>query len=155
MKTNEHWEVVSAYSRAQAIEDGVLVDISRSQEWIEAGFKYHGAMTQGAWEKTIAAVGHWERWPDGYHRADGSNDTLVLPAGQSVSGRLWDVLWMLKLAIDKSKQDDRVWFQVCVWRPPEPDEDCDGHHDEIRLWCLVGPGDTPDPVMTIMLEGED
>ena len=37
------WDVVSAYSRAQAIEDGVLVDVSQTAK--EAGIKYPTAVT--------------------------------------------------------------------------------------------------------------
>jgi len=59
MSDNEWGSVIYAYTRAQAIQDGELVDISTSKEWLEAGFKYPGAMTRGAWAKTIETDGQW------------------------------------------------------------------------------------------------
>jgi hypothetical protein len=149
--------VIYSYSRSQAIADGELVDISQfpnshGQPIVqEAGFKYHMAMTRAAWAETIEAGGHWEPWPDGYKPSDGGTGSqLVLPSGQSISGRLWDVLWMLRCAIGRMpRNEDRTTFTVMV------DTKGDGCHNTVRLWCLVGPGDTPEPVMTIMLQGED
>jgi hypothetical protein len=70
------------------------------------------------------------------------------PAGQDLKGRFWDVLWMLKLAIKSSKPgNDRVSFTVNVW---------DGtRRKKVNLRSLCGPGDDGEPVITIMLEGED
>jgi len=40
-----------------------------------------------------------------------------------------------------------VLFQVSVW---------DGQRrNEVKLWSVCGPGDDAEPVITIMLEGED
>jgi hypothetical protein len=126
-------EVISAYSRRQAIEDGVLVDLVQPETVgtvREAGFKFPVAMTAGAFAVTVAEVGR------------------EMPAGQDLQGRLWDVLWMLSLAIKGTRQStDRVSFRVGVW---------DGQRrNEVKLWSICGPGDNAEPVITIMLEGED
>lgn len=129
----EGWAVIHTYSRAQAIADGALVDLMQpetAQLVHEAGFKFPMAMTIGAFSETIGAL-----------------DT-ELPPGQDFKGRLWDVLWLLKCAIRTNPEStDRVFFSVKVWGGRR--------HKEVKLWSLIGPGDTPEPVITIMLEGED
>jgi hypothetical protein len=123
---------VYTYTRRQAIEDGVLVDLMQPDiEPLvrEAGFKYPVAMTIGAFSRTVQV-------PD-----------QPLPPGQDLRGRLWDVLWMLKVAISRTSGGDRVAFEVHVRN---------GRKLElVRLWSQCGPGDQGEPVITIMLQGED
>lgn len=121
-------DVVFSYSREQAIADGVLVDVSDMAR--EAGFRYPVAMTAAAWADCVA-------WPDS------SRGT-----GQSESGRLWDVLWMTKVAI-KGADGDRV--MVSVLRVPARG----GRATPVAMHAVVGPGDEWEPVITIMLPGED
>jgi len=135
--------MVFSYTRAQAIEDGVLQDLGQSPEIAalvrEAGFKIPVAMTSTAFHDTVLA-GTTET-PDG---------EFVFPAGQSVKGRLWDVLMLLRLAIRKLPEgEDRCFFKVDV------DEKGDGQHTTVSLWALIGPGDEGEAVLTLMLEGED
>jgi hypothetical protein len=140
-------EPIYAYTRAQAIADGVLVDITTAKDdqgqllCLQAAFKVPVAMTRSAWAKTIEAGGTW--------KPDGDGETLELKGGQSLTGRLWDVLWMLRVACDRAGKTDRVHFEVLV------DVQGDGHHELVKLWALCGPGDDARPVITIMLEGED
>lgn len=133
--------VIHSYSRAQAIEDGVLVDITQADAFKESGFKYHTVLTRAAYAATVEAGGRYVPQADG--------EVLTLKHGQSITGRLWDVLWMLRCAIRAAGSTDRVHFQVLV------DKHGNGRHTTVRLWSLIGPGDTAAPVMTIMLEGED
>lgn len=121
-------DVVFSYSREQAITDGVLVDVSDMAR--EAGFRYPVAMTAAAWADCVA-------WPESKRGA-----------GQSESGRLWDVLWMTKLAI-KGAEGDRV--SLTVLRVPVHG----GRAAPVELQAVVGPGDEWEPVITIMLPGED
>lgn len=137
--------IVSSYSRAEAIADGVLVDLTADGETKllcrEAGFKLPIAMTATAFRETVLA-GTAET-PDG---------EFVFPIGQSTKGRLWDVLMVLRFAISaacRRGDSDRVHFRVAV------DEHGDGKHTTVKLWCQIGPGDDGEPVLTIMLEGED
>ncbi len=123
---------VSVYSRRQAIEDGVLVDLMQPDTVglvREAGFKFPIAMTAAAFAATVAEI------------------DKPLPAGQDIQGRLWDVLWMLSCAIKRADHTDRVRFRVSVWDSRR--------RQEVKLWSLCGPGDDAAPVITIMLEGED
>src|SRR3990167_6425937 len=80
-------EVISSYSRAQALEDGVLVDVSETAR--EAGIRYPVALTRAVWESCVTVP----------TRADGS----PVPC-QDERGRLWDVVWMLAVAIRAGKQ---------------------------------------------------
>lgn len=122
-------EVISAYSRAQAIEDGVLVDVSETAA--EAGFKVPVAVTQAVWSEVIAP-------------SQEAIDTL----GQSANGRLWDVFWMLFVAVKQTKEPSHTLrYKLLV-------ADTDGAK-EVTLKAIIGPGDTPDAVMTIMLPSED
>lgn len=73
-------EAISTYSRRQAIEDGMLVDISEMAA--EAGFNCPVAITRAAWSDCV-------KWTE----ADSNRQTH-----QDESGRLWDVLWMASLA---------------------------------------------------------
>ena len=63
-------EVIFSYTRAQAIADGVLMDVSELAQ--ESGFRFPVAVTAGVWAECVAV-------PDGVE-------------GQDETGRLWDVL---------------------------------------------------------------
>ena len=138
---------IHVYTRAQAIADGVLVDLTTAMDdkgqllCQQAGFKVPVAITRNAWAQTVEAGGSW--------RPDGDAEVLELKGGQSLTGRLWDLLWMLRAASGKAGNSDRVHFQVLV------DVNGDGHHETVDLWALCGPGDDAKPVITIMLVGED
>ena len=140
-------EPIHAYTRAQAIADGVLVDLTTATDdqgqllCQQAGFKVPIAITRAAWDKTVEAGGTWKPQGDG--------EILELKGGQSVTGRTWDVLWMLRVACGQANAVDRIHFQVLV------DVNGDGRHELVRLWALCGPGDDASPVITVMLEGED
>jgi hypothetical protein len=79
----------------------------------------------------------------------GDGEVLELKGGQSLTGRLWDVLWRLRVASGKAANSDWVHFQVLV------DVHGDGRRETVSLWALCGPGDDAQPVITIMVEGED
>ncbi|MFN7574758.1 MAG: DUF6573 family protein [Planctomycetota bacterium] len=66
-----------------------------------------------------------------------------------MEGRLWDVLYAFRYAIAvKGDATDRVHFKVGVQQEQ-------GKRETVSLWSLLGPGDEGEPVITIMLEGED
>lgn len=122
-------EVISSYSRAQAIEDGVLVDVT-GKESREAGFKYPISMTRSAYETCVALTPAAKR------------------AGNDIAGRLWDVMWMLKLAVRSGRGGQEIRFSVmCCTTSKRP--------SRVDLKALCGPGDDMEPVITIMLPDED
>ncbi len=79
-------EPIHTYTRAQAIADGILVDLTTATDdqgqrlCQQAGFKIPVAMTQTTWAKTVEAGGTWKPTDDG--------GTLELKGGQSLTGRL-------------------------------------------------------------------
>jgi hypothetical protein len=122
-------EVISSYSRAQAIEDGVLVDVSRDAR--EAGVKFPVAITRTVY-------------------------TLYVEVPQGVScqdetGRLWDILWMFRCGAAKFS-GSTLLFKLYVRNHNRERLDS---RDLVTLKAICGPGDTPEPVITIMLPDED
>jgi hypothetical protein len=127
-------EIIHAYSRTQAVADGVLIDVTATAK--EAGFVWPVAFTAAAWADCVA-------WSDA--------DTRRTGALQDETGRLWDVLWMARMAAQRAGHTDRMTFEVL--RVPT---DGDGNAATlVQLVLHIGPGDTPAPVITIMQPGED
>jgi len=127
-------DVVYIFTRAQAIEDGVLIDAGTMAE--EAGFKWPVAFTSAAWEDCIA-------WTD---------EDKAKQAYQDQSGRLWDVLYMASHAIRTSNgADDRTRFEL--YRVPRDGKAIKA--ELVTLKLIVGPGDQGEPVITIMKPNED
>ena len=131
------WDIIiTGPTRAELVEDGeqVLIDRNLAKE---AGFNWPVYMTSAAWESTIAAGGH----------EDPETGNWILPATQSLTGRLWDVLNLARYTI-KSKGDERnPAFPVRVWG-------ADGtRRTRVRwLYLEAGPVDfhDPAPCITIM-----
>jgi len=119
-------EVISTYTRTQAIEDGVLIDVTDAAKC--AGIKYPVAVTQNLWSS-------WIETPE------------ELKGLQDTSGRLWDVLWMFSIAARKAT-DDRLTFSVLFQTKERKME-------KVQLNAVCGPGDNGEPVITIMLPGDD
>jgi hypothetical protein len=141
----DEFDLISTYTRAQAIADGQLVDLTDAKD--SAGrrlspFKWPVAMTATAFGETISVGGEWRKDADG-------NETLVLPGCQDFAGRVWDVFWMLLVAIRQTPAGDTVRFPVSVLT--------DGIHkrETVQLKSVCGPGDNGEPVITIMLPDED
>ncbi len=127
-------DVISTYTRAQAIEDGVLIDAGPMAQ--EAGFKYPVALTAAAWADCVA-------WTD----EDDRNQVY-----QNQSGRLWDVLFMAAHAIRTSTGiGNRMSYQL--YRVPRDGESMKA--ELVTLKLIVGPGDHGEPVNTILLPDED
>lgn len=123
-------EVIYAYTRSQAIEDGELVDISSTAK--EAGIRFPVAITRAAWLDCVA-------WPK-------EN------AGcQDEAGRLWDVVYMLSMAIRTSKGGQEIRYQL----HRVPNTPTATAPRLVTLKALCGPGDQAEPVITIMLPEED
>src|SRR6266481_4030658 len=58
---------------------------------------------------------------------------LEFKGGQSVTGRLWDLLRVLHLACRRAVDADRVQFQLLVDVPG------DGHRELVQLWHCAAP----------------
>ncbi|MCK9550617.1 DUF6573 family protein [Aquamicrobium sp.] len=127
-------EVISTYTRAQAIEDGVLIDVGSMAQ--EAGFKRPVAVTSAAWADCVT-------WTEDDNRQQ---------VYQDESGRLWDVLFMASNAIrTRSGSGDRLLFEL--YRVPRDRRSTKAELTTLKL--IVGPGDQGEPVITILLPHED
>jgi hypothetical protein len=86
--------VIVSYTRAQAIEDGVLVDVSgwASTHEMMGGFTIPVALTSAVWALVQA--------PEGSH--------------EDTRGRAHDVLWMASLAARRHIDSDRATFTVRI-----------------------------------------
>ncbi|MDE0377614.1 MAG: hypothetical protein OXI20_00055 [Rhodospirillales bacterium] len=126
--------VIHAYTRAQAIEDGILVDVSETAR--EAGFKIPVALTRAVWDRLVAL-------PEGYQ------------GFQDESGRLWDVLWMAHYYAVRASNSDRV--RMCVLVRDIRKDLRDSHRPPRRHFPIVaiGAGDQAEPVITVMFPEDD
>jgi hypothetical protein len=121
----EQTNIVFAYSRAQAIADGVLIDAGEMAK--EAGFRYSVALTAAAWQLCVA-VPKACPWQD-------------------ERGRLWDVLNVLRVS-SRNKSSSGIEFSLLV-------QNDDTGPKLVTLQALCGPGDDLEPVITVMLPDED
>lgn len=122
--------VISVYTRAQAIDDGFLVDVSGWLEWWELGFKFPIALTRAVWDQYVE-----------------------VPAGvacQDSHGRLYDLLFMLRHAIRSSNTGDYLTFQLHV-----RNDNRAGMPPLVTLKAICSPGDDAAPVITVLLPSED
>jgi len=122
-------EVVYAYSRSQAVADGVQVEVTKTAQ--EAGIRFPVFLTRAVFESFVAV-------PEGV-------------SGQDEAGRLWDIVWMLRHAIRRAAPgQDRLPFALYVRndnRGPKL----------VKLIAACGPLDIddPQPAITVMLPDED
>jgi hypothetical protein len=121
--------VIFSYNRRQALQDGVLVEVSDLAR--EAGFKWPIALTDHLYHSYVVPA------------------LDLVAEGQSITGRLWDVLTVLRHTIQCSKDDTflrfSVLFQMESGFAPIP----------IELVSVCGPGDDGEPVITVMLPDDD
>lgn len=152
------FEVISAYSRAQAIADGVLVDCSQApfdQINLSAGIKVHVAMTAEAFHAYVHPIGlaaspmqaiqNGNRWQLNTR----SINTEQLPSGQDMVGRYWDIIWMLQATMQHQKDVAEVLFRFGVV------PNSGGNPEMVELKCVAGPDDDGELCLTIMLPDQD
>lgn len=125
---NDDFELIHSYSRKQAIEDGVLIDVSETAK--EAGIKYPTAVTSAVFEQYVLV-------PDG-------------ATAQDERGRLWDILWMLNVAVTRHPEveGDTLLFTVFV-------RNDDTEPQPVKLKAVCHPGDEGEPVVTVLMPDED
>ena len=123
--------IIFCYTRAQALEDGVLIDVTETAK--EAGFKFPTAISTAVMTDVVQPP------------------AIAVERGESVEGRLWDVVFMCITKVRSPGQnvtDSEVYFEVLATGD-------DGERQLHKLWAKCGPGDDGAPVITIMMQGED
>lgn len=125
---NDEIEVIFAYTRAQAIKDGVLVDVSKMAK--EAGFRYPVALTQAVYVQYVEV-------PDGVD-------------GQDKEGRLWDILNMFRFELQKTRNKGKaeIFFRLYV-------QNDNRKLQLVTLKAVCGPNDDTSPCLTVMMRDED
>jgi hypothetical protein len=122
--------IIYAYTRSQAVADGFQIEVTKTTQ--EAGITFPVFITRGVFELCVAIP------PD--------------VTAQDEAGRLWDVVWMLRFAILRSRPGaDRIPVALYVRN---------SDHQRPRLVKLIatcGPLDIddPQPAITVMLPDED
>lgn len=119
-------EVVSSYTRKQALEDGFLADVSEMAR--EAGVKFPTAVSSAVYAML--------------------EDIPKNMSYQSVSGRLWDLMWQLRCKIAASGGGDLIYFTMIVHLGTSKKKT----HE---FYAKCHGGDNGEPVITVMLKGED
>ena len=122
--------VIYSYTRAQAVADGVQVEVTKTAA--EAGIRFPVFLTRTVYDAYVTV-------PPGV-------------TGQDEAGRLWDVLWMLRFAIVRSRAGaDRIPVALYV-RNSDRERPC-----LIKLVAICGPLDIddPQPAITVMMPDED
>jgi hypothetical protein len=122
----DDWQVVSIYTRADALQDGVLVDVSEMAA--QAGIPYPTAMTDAVYQCYV-------RVPEGV-------------SCQDEKGRLWDILYLLGFGILQAGDASEIRFSLSV-------QNNENLREPVQLKAVCGRGDCGEPVITIMLPDED
>ena len=122
-------ETIYTYTRAQALLDGVQVEVPRATTR-EAGVSYPVFLTRAVWDNYVQV-------PEGV-------------TGQDEAGRLWDLIWMLRFAIAKSPGGERLPVELYVRNDNRAAK-------LIQLVAICGAMDIddPNPAITVMLPDED
>lgn len=118
-------KVISSYTRTQAIDDGILVELD-SKITEEAGIVYPVAITRVAWQLI---------------------EDAVEKGGKDQDGVIWDMLMMFVHTAKKSTSD-QIIFEMMIW------EKHVGKDRLMKFKAICSAGDTPEPVITIMLPKE-
>jgi len=121
--------VVYSYTRAQAVADGVQVEVTKVA--LEAGIKHPMFLTRAVFDAYVAVP---------------PNVTA-----QDEAGRLWDIVWMTRFAIIRARPGvDRVPVALYVRNDNRAAK-------LIKLIATCGPLDIddPSPAITVMMPDED
>lgn len=122
-------DIIYSYSRSQALADGVLVDVSELAR--EAGFKLPVAVSDNLYHGYLTP-------PPELAKED-----------QSLEGRLWDALSVLRYAIKAAPSTDRISFSVLFQMASDTEP------VPVELLAVCGPGDSGEPVITIMTPSDE
>ena len=121
--------IIYAYTRAQAVADGVQVDVTKTAQ--EAGIKFPMFLTRAVFDAYVAV-------PEGV-------------TGQDEAGRLWDVVWMTRFAILRAHgHTDRCPVALYVRNNNRAAKLV----KLIATWSALDMND-PQPAITVMLPDED
>ena len=121
--------IIYAYTRKQAVEDGEQVDVSTTAA--EAGIRFPVFLTRRIFDAYVTVP---------------PNVT-----GQDEAGRLWDIVWMLRLAIKSSRNaGERIAYSLYV-----RNDNRRPRLVKLVASCGALDMDDPQPAITLMMPDED
>jgi uncharacterized protein DUF6573 len=121
--------IIYSYSRKQAIEDGVLVDLTELAKTV--GFLISVACTAAVWHQHV----------------EPREESKAL--GECELTRTYSLLWTLYRSISKQTGDlGQLMFDMNFCNAT-------GDKETIMLKVICGPGDQGEAVLTIMFPNED
>lgn len=120
-------KVIFSYTRARAIEDGVLVDLTKLFPEVTRCYRYPVACTDTVWNMV----------EQGLREAPGTDAT----------GIVHDLMQMSQKGIYERPAPDTVYFNVIIAGVN------DGRPVQLKMHC--GPSDDLSPCMTLMTLHED
>jgi hypothetical protein len=130
MNPNESpWPVIYSYTRKQAVADGFQVDVSKTAQ--EAGIRFPVFITRAVYDAFVTVPPN--------------------VSGQDEAGRLWDIVWMTRFAIQRSHgHTDRLPVALYVRNDNRAAK-------LVKLIATCGPldMDDPQPAITVMMPDED
>ena len=85
-------DIISVYTREQAIADGLLIDVSATAK--EVGIRYPVAVTQSLWHEHVIP------------------SDFLKKRGQTERERLWDILWLFVIAARRAHGRTEIRFHV-------------------------------------------
>jgi hypothetical protein len=122
-------EIISRYTRADAIQDGTLIDITANfLEISHQLYKYPVACTASVWAIVEAAVASKKHCND-------------------FAGVIWDLLWMSQKGVVKRIDDSQHIFRVIITGAGPR------RYYDFKIICHGG--DQGEPVLTILMPQED
>ena len=126
--------VIYSYTRAQAVADGVQVEVTKTAQ--EAGIKFPMFLTRAVFDAYVAVPPNL--------------------TGQDEAGRLWDVVWMTRFAILRhstiNPQPSTSRLPVALYVRND-----NRAAKLVKLIATCGPTDVddPQPAITVMMPDED
>jgi hypothetical protein len=124
--------VIHCYTRSQAIEDGMLVDVTTMAQ--EAGLRYPTAVSANLYHNHVVPPAN------------------MIRDGESIDGRLWDVLMVFRSFATRTN-GDRLTFPVSF---------LSGYTSAgspvrrtVKVLAIIHPGDHGEPVVTFMLPEDE
>ena len=122
--------IIYTYTRSQATADGFQVEVSKVAR--EAGITYPVFLTRAVYDNYVAV-------PAGI-------------TGQDEAGRLWDIVWMTRFAIIRSRPTESRRLPVALYVRND-----NRRARLIKLIATCGPLDIddPQPAITVMMPDED
>lgn len=137
-------DVVFSYSRQDALDDGVLVDVS--EQAVAVGIRYPVALTETVWARYAENDAPGQ---SAVERVDAMLRAFALAARRS-SGNEQELLFTLHV----SMRDRGDWVETEALPMPATGLTRETHR-LVQLKAHCGPGDHGEPVITIMMPYED